>query len=222
MDPRQHGVHSEHSRSLLNSPLLRSNHKQHVVRSDYWYVEPDYRSKITKPFSARLRDRKQTRQVQVAAALKQKKLATIAKPRITTFSLPYVKQEDSLFDRAPPEIRNMIYKLCGAKDSRVHLYELSNGVKGFNCEDYDLTKPCLGSAPCHTLVEKVMTMFPREGWNPHQCPTSCDCAPTNFLALSLTCQKFYLETLSVNYQTNMFVISKYMVANIITNDALAK
>jgi hypothetical protein len=41
------------------------------------------------------------------------------------FSLSPSKQADSSFlSRAPAEIRNEIYTLCGFKDNRIHLYEL--------------------------------------------------------------------------------------------------
>jgi hypothetical protein len=166
---------------------------------------------------------KTAKQAQAALSLKEKKLPAFSQNRIMNFSLAPSKQADSSFlSRAPAEIRNEIYTLCGFKDRRIHLYELQDGVKGFNCEDYDLSQPCLGSAPCRPIVGQINPMFPEHNKISPLCPATSQCAPIGVLALSLTCQLVHNETFGLVYASNMFVISKYVFGSILEGNVLHK
>jgi hypothetical protein len=139
------------------------------------------------------------------------------------FSLAPSKQADSSFlSRAPAEIRNEIYTLCGFKGGRIHLYEFQDGVKGFNCEDYGLSQPCPGSAPCPLIVGQMNLMFPEHNKRSPLCPTTPQCAPLGILALSLTCQFVHNETFGLIYLSNMFVISKYIFGSTLQGNVLHK
>jgi hypothetical protein len=162
------------------------------------------------------------KQDMAALALKGKTLAVSGQLPTTSFFLPSANQRNSPFVRIPGELRNGIYELGRFKDSRIHLYELPSGVKGFNCEDDDLSQPCLGSAPCHVLVGQINPFFPDRNKDITRCPESCDCAPINLLALAGTCQFFHNEIFSFVYRSNIFVASKCVFASFLNNDNLLK
>lgn len=139
------------------------------------------------------------------------------------FSLTPSEQAGSSFlSRAPAEIRNEIYTLCGFKDARIHLCELQDGVRGFYCEDYDLSQPCLGSAPCHLIAGQINPMFPEHNKISPLCPTASQCAPVRLRALLSTCQLVHNETFGLVYVSNMFVISKYVFGSVLQGNVLHK
>jgi hypothetical protein len=189
--------------------------------TNYWSLvrDYDYADSAIVPISA-LGVNMVQKQNMAGLALKEKTLAVNTQPPITIFSLPSANQANSALVRAPGEVRNAIYDLCGFKDSRIHLYELSSGVKGFNCEAGNLSEPCLGSAPCHFLVGKINPMFSEHNKTIHRCPTTCECTPINVSALARTCQHLHNEILSFVYRCNMFVASKYVFGSILSDDSL--
>ena len=164
-------------------------------------------------------------------ALERKALAVDTRNPITNFILAEDGQGQSLFfSRLPAEVREMIYRLCGIKAGKVHLYEQRGNIVGYSCEEEDVSQPCLGSSQCHRVDGQINEVsggkhggkFAKKNRTSLPCPSSCSCRSIGLLGLILTCQHAHSETIAVLYHTQTFVIHKAVFATVLSADVIVR